>query len=387
MIRPLPLLLCTLLISSVGIVAQNIEEIRVVEAIGEASGHGERATQQAIQAALRRAVEQTAGVLIYSQSEAVDYEIARDRILTESGGFVKEYKLLDTSRKSGSTICRVRATVLLGRFQLEWGRIRMLIDRKGRPRVSVDFFQRQGNQSLKAGHRIESDATDIVRTSFEKRCLKHRFHLVDRSRSEELQDLDVRAATLKNDLSSLAAAGRRMGAEVMIVGTIASTSSENVPIPGTHHHAQRTRVTFTARAIRVDTATVIASTNHTETLAAANWSEALTQALQKGGSGFGNRFLREILESWIFDLQNGSQTELHLEGIDFEGVLLLETLLHKIEGIRSVHLHNFDQGRIQIDIVGTLSTVELGRRLLKLESLSLQVNRLTQNRIELSRRR
>src|SRR5689334_7847830 len=88
-----PALLC-LVLAVPAVRAQDAGEQTVTaEGMGVPSGGDKaKARDQAIDNALRRAVEQTVGTLIESSTATDNYEVLDDRIYTQARGFVKSYK-------------------------------------------------------------------------------------------------------------------------------------------------------------------------------------------------------------------------------------------------------------------------------------------------------
>jgi len=58
--------------------------------------------EEAIQDALRKAVESVTGVFVYSTSEVKDFTLVRDEIVTASKGYVKEFKIISDSKVESS---------------------------------------------------------------------------------------------------------------------------------------------------------------------------------------------------------------------------------------------------------------------------------------------
>lgn len=66
---------------------------------------------EAIQDAIRNAVESATGVFVYSASEVKDFKLVRDQIVTASRGYVKDYKLLSESKGEGIVFVTLNVSV------------------------------------------------------------------------------------------------------------------------------------------------------------------------------------------------------------------------------------------------------------------------------------
>lgn len=82
------------------------------------TGEGED-KQTALHTALRRAVEQVAGMHLASQTKVADFVVEYDRMVTSSGGFVKRYDILGEQRDpaSGLWLVKIAAEVDEGGVQ------------------------------------------------------------------------------------------------------------------------------------------------------------------------------------------------------------------------------------------------------------------------------
>ncbi|MGZ6079752.1 MAG: flagellar assembly protein T N-terminal domain-containing protein, partial [Myxococcaceae bacterium] len=77
--------------------ADKLPPVVAREAEGEAAiigGNVDRASREAREAALRSAVEQVAGVIVSSQSLAVNSQLVSDQVYAHSAGYVRSYEVL-----------------------------------------------------------------------------------------------------------------------------------------------------------------------------------------------------------------------------------------------------------------------------------------------------
>ena len=103
-----------LLLSSLAHAADKVPAVVTQDAEGEAAivgGNVDRATREAKEAALRSAVEQVAGVLVSSQSLAVNSQLVSDQVYSHSAGYVQSYEVLSQSTERNVVKVKVRAKV------------------------------------------------------------------------------------------------------------------------------------------------------------------------------------------------------------------------------------------------------------------------------------
>ena len=86
------------------VVKQRQEEIRKMEEKSRSSitTVGTGATRdEAIQDALRSAVERAVGIYIYSSTEVDNFKLVKDQIIASSRGYVKDYEIIKEYQKEG----------------------------------------------------------------------------------------------------------------------------------------------------------------------------------------------------------------------------------------------------------------------------------------------
>jgi hypothetical protein len=108
------LALVLVLVGLQGRTAEKVPAVVTREAEGEAAvvgGNVDRAAREAKEVALRSAVEQVAGVLVSSQSLAVNSQLVADQVYAHSAGYVRSYEVLSQSTERNVVKVKVRAQV------------------------------------------------------------------------------------------------------------------------------------------------------------------------------------------------------------------------------------------------------------------------------------
>src|SRR3989338_7274939 len=67
--------------------------------------------EDAIQDALRNAVEKATGVFVYSTTDVENFQLVKDKIVTASRGYVKDYKITEDKKYEDIIILTVNVTV------------------------------------------------------------------------------------------------------------------------------------------------------------------------------------------------------------------------------------------------------------------------------------
>ena len=96
-------------------------------------GYGETEAQ-ATKDALRNAVEQGAGVKIFSESVVKDFVALKDVIVSESFGLVTSFTKLGNGKQGELFWVEIRANVSKD-VNKKWAQIKVIIEQKGRPSI------------------------------------------------------------------------------------------------------------------------------------------------------------------------------------------------------------------------------------------------------------
>jgi Flagellar assembly protein T, N-terminal domain len=119
--------------------AEKVPAVVTKEAEGEAAivgGNVDRATREAKEAALRSAVEQVAGVLVSSQSLAVNSQLVSDQVYSHSAGYVRSYDVLSQTTDKGVVKVKIRAQVGTAELDRDLQAVQALVRRlQGRKMV------------------------------------------------------------------------------------------------------------------------------------------------------------------------------------------------------------------------------------------------------------
>jgi len=92
----------------------------------------------ALKQALRKALEEGAGVQIAGHSQVENFALIRDTIYSRAAGLVSDYKVLRESEgPGGSVVMTIEATVRPSTVAEAWGEVQNVLDQIGRPKIMV----------------------------------------------------------------------------------------------------------------------------------------------------------------------------------------------------------------------------------------------------------
>ncbi|MHC4601399.1 MAG: hypothetical protein ACYS47_20580 [Planctomycetota bacterium] len=178
------------------------------------TGTGET-ERDALDAALRKAVEKGGGVEVSARTETLDRAVAFDQIVTQAKGYVAGYDVVERSKKWDLWRVTIDARVDKGKIKTDWADIQMILERKGRPTMMVlvqeTVFDKEGKP--------QQSMTDFAASEIEKLLISKNFQVKSARGLKEIEKRKRDAAVAAHDFDALASIARNHGANVMIVGT------------------------------------------------------------------------------------------------------------------------------------------------------------------------
>ena len=228
---------------------------RRVKAVGQAAGTGPRAEDEAIKAAQRKAVEMACGLFINAQSQTENFALIQDRILSQAGGYVNEWKELRRWVEGDITYIEIEATVSVAKFERDWAAFAHLKEDEANPRMVVVIVEDNDVDDLKP-----PVLNGICQSRIEHFFLDKDVQLMDHAVSEEVRARDIDQAALDNDVTKLAAIAAEFKAEVLVYGRAEAKRGGTVLLGG--QTLYRWDVTLNVRAVQADSAAILMSNTY-----------------------------------------------------------------------------------------------------------------------------
>lgn len=367
-------------------VAEESAERKVVTVTAEGYDSGD-----ALKQALRKALEQGAGVQIASYTKVQNFELARDTIYSRASGIITEYKILKQEETAGGgVVVTVEAVVRASAVAQTWGEVQNVLDQLGRPKIMVWIDET-------IDHRPQSDS--IVETRLEEMFVKAGFDLVSRKGVEELARREHADALKEGNEAKLAAIAKNAGAHIYIRGSANANRAgvENLyGVPAAFYNCD-----VQARVYYTDTARLIASESLPNTRAGVRSQKehspqaartALAQATLPPENYARNRpylaqkLYESVMEQWSTQLTAGGEIALDIEGLDFATFMKVKKALAEIENVDSVN-GDFTKGVGAFRLRAKISAETLAERLTQKPFAEwLDVTDLKPNRIQAKRR-
>lgn len=343
---------------------------RVVEAEGKASGSSLQAYDEALNRALRKAIEEGVGTVIDSETMVNNFQLLDDQIYSQVKGYVKNYEVIgDNHGEGGIYVVRVRATVALGLLEKDLKALKLTMKRRGNPRTMFIFSE------LIDG--LEQ-AGAVTQTEMERAFLAKEFPLIDKAQMQMVKERD--AALNYADPQQAAALGRQYGAEIVVVGQATSDLVDNSRPYGVSVFAYQAQIS--AKAIKTDTAEMIASDQVSGESRGGGRIPTAKESLRQAAENLAQKMMVQIVDRMrgeAFNVVNVQVVAMNISGV---GRRNLVQALQEIRGVESVNERSFLNGVLILDItVDGAIWKDFDVRLEKLSGIPLSVTGKTQNRI------
>jgi len=343
-----------------------------------AAGTGLKAQDEAVAAALRKAVEQSCGVFLTSKTKTADYQTVYDKVFAGAVGYVTEHKVVKTWEKDGITWARVTARVSNKKFEEDWVRIAHTLHQENNPRVLVAIAE----TGAEAGLGDKREDGGLVQGKIEDFLLAKGLVLVDRGTTQKVNKRDIMLASVKDDVAEVAAIGARFKADVVVTGQATVKFGQRIHVAGQTLHQYV--ASMTVRVVRTDSAQLLVSKTYgpvtCNSLTAGGGED---KALVKLAEESAPALLKEMVEAWRKQVNVTRHVELLITGMDFKAWKVFNEEAKTIRGVQNVRRREITLENANIDIEYGYSTDNLADRLSEMKTIKLDITEISANRIKL----
>lgn len=264
-------------------------DAKVAKAMGMAAGTDLKARDEARHDARRRAVEAACGVVINGYSNVEDFQLKKDRILTNAVGYLTSEKVIREWSENELSYCEITATVSTGQFEADWASMfTHLREDMQNPRCVVVI-----TEDNDVDDSIPPKINGVVQSTIEHYFLEHDVQLMDKGVSEDVKDRDIELAASKHDLKALAARAASFGADVLIFGQAEARRGGVVTLGS--QALRKWEVTLNVRVVQADSAQILASNTYRP-------SKAFTSSSTRSGDGGFKKLADEVAGDLLMDI-------------------------------------------------------------------------------------
>lgn len=346
------------------------------------AGDEVKAKEDAINSALRNAVEQVVGTMVESNVLVENYMTVEDKIYTRTAGYVQKYDIISSMKQSDNAYeVTIKAVVKVSDLKSDLEAIGVLLSRKGKPRTMVMIEEKNiAEHYYQFGMDMNTTETAIM-----NEMMNFGFPFVDPTQTKINIANDVISSALNGDANAAASIATRLGAEIVITGKAVSKVASGGPDVVRDAGFKSCQANLNLRVIRADDAKIIAVASAYDRAAHIDEITGGTQALQKAAKTAATELKDKIVAVWQEDVYSSAQVQLHVTNISsFSQLNLLKNnLSYYVRGIQSVNQRSFAEGTalFDIDIKGTAEQMASELDAKEMEGLKLQVVGLSQNKV------
>jgi hypothetical protein len=352
-------------------------DLKEVTASGMGSitgGDVAHAKDDAVEDALRNAIEQTLGTMIQAETLAQNFTVVEDNIYSKTQGYIQKYDIVRQGKKDAQMYeVTIRALVKVSQLKDDLDAISTLMRRKKMPRLMVMIDEKNIGETATAFHYLEADL-NTAESELMNKFMEKGFRFVDAATVKQNLSREKESAILEGDVRQAAAVGRRSGAEVVLVGKALAKATEVEAFGATIRSQQST---VTVRAIRTDTGDIIATGTEQGKFTHIDDVTGGTKAIQKACDALADALMSKILDRWSTDVNTGGTLTLRVNGVDDYGQLnqFKSSLKYYVRGITNVTQRDFSNGFATLELEMKGNSDDLAQRLsaAKMEGYKIKV--------------
>ncbi len=351
-----------------------------------------KARDQAMNHALRNAVEQAVGTIISSETMVANYEVLSDNIYSRTHGYVQNYQVLNEKAEEGLYHVTIRASVTTSGLKNDLAALGLLMARKNMPRVMIVVAEQNvGSERytswwspMGAGTDVHAGLADlgITENSLMKFLTEKGFHLVDHGM--KTGQVKIAGAYQIDNLSNntIRDIGRLYEAEIVIYGKALAKLGGAV----LETSMKSAQADLALRVVNTDTGQVIASVSDHGAAIHPNEVTAGTEALRKTTATAAEDLVRQIMNRWGADVGGKGLVNVRLSNITaYQDLELVKDLLqNRIRGIGGIYQRSFAGATAVLDVESPATAKEIADQLAghKDGGLTFQILNISQNSIE-----
>jgi hypothetical protein len=354
-------------------VAAGAQEAKEVTAVGVADGKSSKARDEALNDALRKAVEQGVGTFVTAELTVEQQKLVEERIFTESKGYIQSYKVVREGSKEDLYEVAISALVKMGKLSEDLQSIGLVIRKKQNPRVMVVVYSRETDSSFTG---VDLEGNRNVENQIEGTLMQKGFQVVDAgqvSRKKQLETL-----LLQGDPSRASKAAKDFGAEVLVQGEVRRTFVNESVVYGrrTRFFSNEVRV----KALETDTAKILYSGFKTRPPS----GSGAFLPLEEATSDLMDEMVAGILDQWRKDVFQAGAYQLELSKISFNDLNKFKEGLKNIRGVSDVQVRTFQGGHALLEVKYKGPLQELAEKISAMRNPTPEIMGLQSNTIELS---
>lgn len=366
--------------------SQSQQTTQTVISKGVATVFGEDkglARDQAVDDALRKAVEQTLGTFVQSSTLVQNNMVVEDNILSWSNGYVRSYRIMQEGSPDLSNYeVTIEAVVELANLKNDWESVQNLIQRMGNPRIMFMVEEQNIGQSTNRFDYLSVDM-NITETTLLDKFISNGFECVDPATVRQNIEQDQAMAVLQGNTQMASALAKNLGAEVVITGKAVAKVATGINLGG----MKSCQANITARVIKADVATVIATSSQHAAYPHIDEVTGGTEAIKKATNKMADELIDKITKKWKDEFYQATTVKMIVNGFTSFDQLnnFKNTVKFLVRGVKDIYSREVKGDMAEMDVKITGNANQLARELEKkdLDKFKVKVIGLSMNKITL----
>jgi len=339
------------------------------------------ARDQAIDDAMRNAVEQTLGTFIQASTLVQNYQLVEDNIMSWTNGYVRSYRIINEGLADASTYeATIEAVVELSNLKNDWESVQNLIGRMGNPRLMFMIDEQNIGQVSNWSNYLSLDMNS-TETALLSKFIQNGFECVDPSTVRQNLKQEQAAAILQGDNNLAATLAKKLGAEIIITGKAVAKVATGINLGG----MKSCQANITARVIKADVATVIATGSQHAAYPHIDEVTGGMEAIKKATNKLSDELIEQIAKKWKDEFYNATTVKINVKGITSFNQLnnFNNTLKFLIRGVKDVYTREVSGDMAELDVKITGNANQLAREMERkdLDQFAVKIVGLTMNKI------
>jgi hypothetical protein len=343
-----------------------------------------RAREEAIADSLVSAVNQVAMELFPLESLVRNFQAFNEMIYGNTDKFIQDYKVLAEVPSTNNYRVMVEATVSINTLKKLMSSAGILLEEKPLPNILVLISDQNLSDRLPkywwGQEKYFSESSSI--TAVVEPIKTKGFPIIDphiisqNTRFDPIYDKpdlnDTEAVTL----------GLSLQAGVVIVGKSVASISPNIM----GKNIRSFKGIVSARAIRTDTGSEIATTMQTSVTTNTDEIAGVRDVLSRAGSLAGEDLASQILAAWQKHEEKSNIIEIIIEGTgDIANFEKVRSLINNISGVKNLQIKELksDQATLMVDFQGIAKELADALMLNTLGSVGINIHEVSQDRLRI----
>jgi hypothetical protein len=315
----------------------------------EACGTG-KTRNTAIRDALRNAVEMGLGTLIDSKTLIKNDELIRDRIFSQSAGYVAAYSILSENRMDKADAYRVclRAEVQFVRIEDDLRAIGIIIQVVGNPRFMTVYVSER-DASLRLGCRLVAASEQVVNSTF----IQKGFLVLDRAVVRDVQNDIRRAGRAAWNVNALSSLALKKAADLLLVLDVGSVKRTDL----TNKYFGEVSFDVSLRAVAPATAEIIASSadyanfrTARQAMDHADQNPMAEDTVRRLASKVSEAVSAGVVDHFAKQLHSGTRYVCLFKGFDQQEVPKILEQIENMGGFKGKNLRRWHLNEFEMDV-------------------------------------